>query len=152
MRERHEHELLERSSVAFAAAGEQGERPSWRDKAFDIRHEAQSAGTAIAARRWSRSHMEPDMTYEDPDKPRPREPTGPAMSYCDPNEPTWRAIRAQRAAEWSAESIAGAILVLVIVLAAIGYAANRGSTLTAGAPNISQSAPSTTGQGGPAPR
>jgi hypothetical protein len=90
------------------------------------------------------------MTYRDPDDPRLRGSTDPAMSYRDPNEPTWRTIRAQRAAEWSAESIAGAILVLVIVLAAIGYAANRGSTLTASAPNISVSAPTTTGQGGPA--
>jgi hypothetical protein len=92
------------------------------------------------------------MTYQAPDDPRLRGSTDPGMSYRDPNEPTWRAIRAQRAAEWSAESIAGAILVLVIVLAAIGYAANRGSTQTAGAPNISQSAPSTTDQGGPPAR
>jgi hypothetical protein len=89
------------------------------------------------------------MTYQAPDDPTLRASTDPAMSYGDPNEPMWRAPPARRAG-WSAESIVGLIVVLAIVVAALAYA-NRG-TLTAGAPNMSQSAPSTTGQGGPAPR
>ena len=86
------------------------------------------------------------MTYRDPDDPTLRASTDPAMSYRDPNEPTWRAVRARRPG-WSAESIVGAFVVLAIIVAAVAYA-NRG-TQTAGAPNMSQSTPSTTGQGDP---
>jgi len=91
--------------------------------------------------------MEQVMTFQDPDDPKLRESTDPAMSYRDPYELTWRAASAQRAG-WSAGSIVGAIVVLAIIVAAVAYA-NRG-TQTAGAPNMSQSAPSTTGQGGSA--
>jgi len=87
------------------------------------------------------------MTYRDPDDPRLRTSADPAMSYRDPNEPTY--VARARGAGWSAGSVVGAIVVLLLIVGAIGYATNRNSMTSASGPSTTQSAPaSTTGQGG----
>jgi hypothetical protein len=87
------------------------------------------------------------MTYRDPNDPTYRNPNDP--SYRDSDDPLRRSDPACRDA-WGAGSILGLIVVLVLVVGAIAYAMNRGSTTTASGPSATQS--TTTGQGTPAPR
>jgi len=84
------------------------------------------------------------MTYQDPNVPRQRVDTDPAMPHRAAADPLRRTQSG-----WNGGGLVGALVVLALIVAAIAYAMNRSSTMTAtSGPSSTQSAPSTTGQGG----
>jgi len=86
------------------------------------------------------------MTNRDPNDPVYRDPAGPLPWQAPGTNPPRYPVRREA---WGAGSILGIIVVLVLIVGAIAYTMNRGSTTTASGPSTTQSAP-TTGQGGPA--
>jgi hypothetical protein len=86
------------------------------------------------------------MSYQDPygDRGTNSDPYSDPYSVTD-YEP--RIIRV-RSGGWSAASIVGAFLAIVVVAAAMIYAINRNVSVTASGPSTAQAPPSTTGQGG----
>jgi hypothetical protein len=89
------------------------------------------------------------MTYRDPDDPRAF--TDPERRYRDHADPMGQTYTdAARRGAWNGGGTVAAIVALaLIVVAVIAYALNERSTSTASGPSTTQSAPSTTGQGGP---
>jgi hypothetical protein len=69
------------------------------------------------------------------------------MTSQDPTDPPRTSTDPARRAGWGI----GALVVVVLIVAAIAYAMNRSpSSSTASGPSATQSAPSSTGQGGAA--
>jgi hypothetical protein len=69
------------------------------------------------------------------------------MTSQDPGDPPRTSTDPSRRAGWGI----GALVVVVLILAAVAYAMNRSPTSsTATGPSTTQSAPGTTGQGGAA--
>jgi hypothetical protein len=93
------------------------------------------------------------MAYQDPNDPTRRTYTDPArpVTNQDLNDPMGRTYTDQaRPTRWSnSGSVIGALVVFVLIVAAVAYAINRSptSSSTTGY-SATQSAPSTTGQGG----
>jgi hypothetical protein len=89
------------------------------------------------------------MTYRDPDDPRTF--TNPETRFRDHADPMRRTYAdPARQGAWNSGSTVTALVVLaLIVVAVIAYTLNERSTSTASGPSTTQSAPSTTGQGGP---
>jgi hypothetical protein len=95
------------------------------------------------------------MTYQDPNDRTRRTYTDPArpVTNQDLNDPMGRNYTdpAQRGRWGNPGSLIGALVVVVLIVAAIAYAMNRNpSPSTASGPSATQSAPNTTGQGFPA--
>jgi hypothetical protein len=86
------------------------------------------------------------MTYQDPNDPSYRDPNPLPRPAPGTNPPRHTNPRRDG---WNAGSIIGALIVLALMVAAVAYATNRSDTTTAtSGPSATQSAPSTTGQGG----